>query len=304
MEKTRLAKTDLYVSPICYGTWEIGGMPFFQTPSRSESIRAIHTALDIGVNFIDTSPVYGFCRAEELVGEAISKRDVVIATKCGLYWQGDDIDSIDVDNNPQFIRKDLEGSLKRLRREQIDLYQIHWPEFSNKTPIEETIGALEDLKAEGKIRFYGVCNFSPEKLNAARLYGCISTLQNRFSLLMGGSDEITLCKDIGIAFMAYSPLHRGLLTGEFDKDFTRSDDLMVRRIGEEKDYELNRAKAQKLNEIAISHGVTLPNLVLNYMIRQVHVDIAIVGSKNPLHIQELGGVLSVDINADEIRVIL
>jgi len=109
MEKIRLGSTDLYVSPICYGTWEIGGMPFFQTPDRDTSIRAIHAALDSGINFIDTAPVYGFGRSEELLGQAILGRDVVIATKCGLYWESDNVDSINVDNNPHFIRKDLEA---------------------------------------------------------------------------------------------------------------------------------------------------------------------------------------------------
>ena len=304
MEKTRLAKTELYVSPICYGTWEIGGMPFFQTPERDKAIRAIHAALDIGINFIDTAPVYGFGRSEELLGQAISGREVVLATKCGLYWEGNDVDSININNSPQFIRKDLEGSLKRLKRESIDLYQVHWPEFENKTPLEETIGALEQLKHEGKIRCYGVSNFSSEQLKEAMLYGDISTLQNRYSILMGHTDEIALCDGHGIAFMAYSPLHRGLLTNQFDNNFSESQDPMVRRISEEKDYEINRAKARELNRIAKSHGVSLPNLVLNYMIRHTQVKIPIVGSKNPLHITELGKVLDINIEPDEIRGIL
>lgn len=304
MEKIRLGKTELYVSPICYGTWEIGGMPFFQTPDRDVSIRAIHAALDVGINFIDTAPVYGFGRSEELLGQALFGREVVVATKCGLYWTSNDIDSIDVNNSPQFIRNDLEGSLKRLKREHIDLYQVHWPEFVKRTPLEDTINVLEQLKHEGKIRYYGVSNFSADQLKEAMLYGDISTLQNRYSVLMGHPEEITLCQNTGTAFMAYSPLHRGLLTDRFLNDFSESQDQVVRRISEEQDYEANRRKAEELSEIAKSHGVSLPNLVLSYMVNHTSVNIAIVGSKNIAHIADLEKAFDTKVEPDEIRRIL
>ncbi len=304
MEKAKLGKTDLYVSPICYGTWEIGGMPFFRTPDKSDAIRAIDVAIDIGINFIDTAPVYGFGRSEEILGEALQGKDVIVATKCGLYWTSDDPDTIDVDNSSVFIRKDIEGSLRRLRRETIDLYQVHWPEFEKKTPLEETIDVLEQLKQEGKIRFYGISNFTYGGLAEMTSYGNVSTLQNRHSILTAGSRELDFCQKHNIAFLAYSPLHRGLLTDRFMDDFSSSKDLMVKRIAGEEGYDYNREKARQLYQIAQEYGISLSVLALNHLIKNIGVNVAIVGSKNPKHITQLENIFETDIKPEDIGGIL
>ncbi len=118
MERIKLGHTNLYVSPICYGTWEIGGMPFFQTPDRKEAERTIHAAIDIGINFVDTAPVYGFGRAEKILGDILRKRDVILATKGGLYWTSEDRDTIDVDNSPEFNEQTFQSH--------------YWPKIEHK----------------------------------------------------------------------------------------------------------------------------------------------------------------------------
>lgn len=305
MKKITLGRTRLKVTPICFGTWEIGGMPFFQTPNKKLALKAINSALDVGINFIDTAPVYGFGRAEKLIGEAIRSRrtELILATKCGLFWKDNSIESTFINNSANAIKKNIEESLERLGTDYIDLYQVHWPEKIPKTPIKELIETLEDLQIEGKIRYYGISNFSKSNLEEALLYGSVSTSQNQYSIINSSdsADIIKFCHEKGIAFLAYSPLHRGVLTNTFNKNFSISNDPMVRKISQKDNFKSNISKAAKLYEIAQDYDISLSNLVLNYTLTITGVDVTIVGSKNPTHITDLENVFSFSIKPKDVK---
>jgi aryl-alcohol dehydrogenase-like predicted oxidoreductase len=307
MEKIELGKTGIMVTPICFGAWEVGGEPFFKTTDKEQSIKAINTALDIGINFIDTAPIYGFGRSEEILGEALGprRRDVVLATKCGIVWEKKEMKSIRIDDSRKTIEADIERSLERLKTDYIDLYQVHWPEKDMKTPMEETIGTLESLKEKGKIRAYGVSNFNRELLESTLPHGTVSTLQNRYSILWHDKQEpeFEFCRENSVSFMAYTPLHRGLLTDSFEKNFKKDENMVVQNIGKEKDHESDTEKARTLFRIAQDNNVSLSNLALNYTIRHTGVDIALVGSKNPAHVGELSDVFSFTLSEKDIDAI-
>lgn len=244
MKYRKLGNSDIQASVVAFGAWAIGGW-LWGGADDGESEKALHAALDNGVNFIDTAPVYGFGRSEEVVGRAIKDRrdKVVLATKCGLRWDlrkgdvhfysTDDGISIKPNDMPvhkylhsSSIRMEIEESLKRLQTDYIDLYQTHWQDKT--TPIEDTMGELLKLKDEGKIRAIGVSNATVEQLMA---YGNIQTDQEKFNLLeqkLNNTGQIPFCKKNKISFLAYSPLAQGLLTGKimpgqvFDNNDVRS----------------------------------------------------------------------------------
>jgi aryl-alcohol dehydrogenase-like predicted oxidoreductase len=305
MERIKLGNTGLEVTPVCFGAWEIGGEPFFSTPDKGTVNRVLGAVLDAGINFIDTAPVYGFGRSEELLGEFLGTRrkEIVLATKCGITWDKPELGGIKTINSREVIRRDVENSLRRLRTDCVDVLQVHWPEKNGGTPISETIETLEELKEEGKCRFYGVSNFSRGLLEETLPHGKVSTLQNRFSIVYRDRQEaeFEFCREHGVSFLAYSPLHRGLLTDNFQADLNASENWAVRDIGSENDYETAREKAGKLYEIAREHDTSLASLALNFTIRHTRVDVAIVGSKNPAHVRELAGVLEFDIKPEDAK---
>lgn len=231
--KTRpLGASGIEASVIGLGTWVTGGgTTWGRNPDDHESIRAIHAALDAGVNLIDTAPAYGWGRSEEVVGRAIrGRRDqVILATKCGL-WTDDhrgsyfcEIDGRSMRRSlrPDTIRIELERSLKRLGTEYIDLYQTHWPAMPPEdTPIGETMQCLMDLKREGKIRAIGVSNVSLAELKENCAHGDVATVQLRYSMLHRAPEQdlLPFCAGRRIATLTYMPLEQGLLTGKVGMD--------------------------------------------------------------------------------------
>jgi len=218
-----------------------GGKVWGQDVDDAESMRTIQAGMDGGINFIDTAPAYGFGRAEEVVGKAIKGRreNVVVATKCGLLFSGEPgVDHFFLDGHmlrrnlhPESIRKELEGSLRRLGTEYVDLYQTHWPSMEpDKTPIVETMACLMKLRDEGKVRAIGVCNVSLAELKESAASGAVASCQLRYSLLWRDAEKDVLpwCAKEKTAVLAYQPLEQGLLTGkvtmgrEFGKDDIRS----------------------------------------------------------------------------------
>jgi methylglyoxal reductase len=228
----KLGKSGLDASVVGMGTWVTGGGSVWgANPDDSESIRALHAAIDHGVNLIDTAPLYGFGRSEEVVGKAIQgRRDkVLIATKCGL-WIDDDRGSFFTDYDgrrvnrslrPDTIEIEVEQSLRRLQVDVIDLYQTHWPAVEpEKTPIEDTMACLMKLKDQGKIRAIGVSNVSLEELYENDAAGDLSSDQFRYSMLFRGpeADILPACAEKGIATLTYMSLEQGLLTGKVGMD--------------------------------------------------------------------------------------
>ncbi len=218
MEYRIIPGTNLDVSRISLGTWAIGGWMWGGTDER-RSIETIHAALDKGVNLIDTAPVYGFGKSEELVGMALAeyahKDKVRIATKAGLNW-GDD--GVFRDARAGRIKEEVEGSLKRLGVERIDVYFVHWPD--PRTPMEETAGAMRELHEQGLVKAIGVSNFSPEQMDEFRQYAPLHVCQPPYNIFERSIevDVMPYCRKHNIVLMTYGALCRGLLSGKMSRD--------------------------------------------------------------------------------------
>ncbi|OLE71602.1 MAG: general stress protein, partial [Bacteroidetes bacterium 13_1_20CM_4_60_6] len=230
METIEIGASGLSASRIALGTWAIGGWMWGGNTDLDESIRTIRSAIERGITLIDTAPVYGFGRSEEIVGMALSEglRDrAVIATKVGLEWRDGKVWR---NSSPARIRKEVEESLRRLRTDYIDLYQVHWPD--PRVPIKETAGALARLLKEGKIRAIGVSNYSPTQMAEFRQVAPIHAVQPPYNLFEREAEGVVLpyAAQHDIAVLCYGALCRGLLTGtitsatEFKGDDLRRND--------------------------------------------------------------------------------
>jgi aryl-alcohol dehydrogenase-like predicted oxidoreductase len=284
MEYRQLGNSDLKVSVIGFGGWGIGGAPFWENQGKTASTKALLEAVDLGINFFDTAPVYGFGYSEELMGKTLAPvRDrVIIATKCGLRWKKKALGSMSKNASRQSILEEVEDSLRRLDTDRIDLYMVHWPDAS--TPQEETMRALLEVQKQGKVRFIGVSNYSVEQMEEFGAHGDFVSLQPEYNLLERSIENETVpwCRDHHIGIIAYSPLASGVLTGKYDKN-TRFKDWRSKGIigtfqGEA--YERNIDKVEGLKEIAQAVGKTCGQMALNWVIRQPGVASALLGAKN------------------------
>jgi aryl-alcohol dehydrogenase-like predicted oxidoreductase len=227
MDTRTFGNTDIQVTPVGLGTWAIGGWMWGGT-DEAQSIDTIHRAIDKGIGLVDTAPVYGFGRSEEIVGKALAngRRDqVALATKVALNWN-DDHDKIWRDSTASRIEQEVEDSLKRLQTDRIDIYQVHWPD--PKTPMEETARALEKLYQAGKIRAIGVSNFTPSQMDELQKSVPLHSLQPPYNLFERDIEREILpyCRENGIATITYGGLCRGLLTGKMREDTQfNGDDL-------------------------------------------------------------------------------
>jgi len=223
MQFRRLGNSDLKVSVVGLGTWAMGG-DFFGEVDDEQSIRTIQTAIDNGINLIDTAPAYGAGHSEEVVGKAIQGRrdDVVIATKVGILRDGERF----LNNlKPESIRQEIDDSLRRLNVDVIDVYQIHWPDPN--TPIEESLNELLKIHEAGKFKYLGVSNFKPRLMDQVREITDIVSLQPHYSLLRRDIEKSVLpyCRENNIGVMSYGTLAGGILTGKFTEipDFSEKD---------------------------------------------------------------------------------
>ena len=213
MEQINIGSTSLKTSRIGLGTWAIGGWQWGGT-NEAASIATIRTAVERGVTLIDTAPVYGFGRSEEIVGKALAegglRNHVQLATKVGLAWQDGVIYR---DSRPARIRREVEDSLRRLRTDVIDLYQVHWPDL--ETPFAETARTLDDLRSEGKIRAIGVSNFSPAQMDAFRAFARLDAEQPPYNLFEREieADVLPYARRTALTVLSYGALCRGLLSG-------------------------------------------------------------------------------------------
>lgn len=215
MHYQQLGSSNLNVSRIGYGAWALGGRGWGNHNER-EACRALEACLENGINFFDTAPVYGFGRSEKVLGEVLSgvRTKVVIATKCGLMWN--DSGQVRHDLSRTSLCRDLEASLRRLKTDYIDLYQIHWPD--RRTPLEETLDELVNFQRAGVIRHIGVSNFSAQQLQQACVRANIDAVQQLYNLLQreAENDLLPLCRKKNLGFIAYSPLAQGVLAGKMD----------------------------------------------------------------------------------------
>ena len=305
MEYRQLGKSDLNVSVIGFGAWGIGGEPFWDTEGEDSSVRSIEKAIDLGINFYDTAPVYGFGYSEELLGKALQskRKDVIIATKCGLVWEKEELKAIRKRATRESILEEIDLSLKRLCTDYIDLYQVHWPDES--TPIEETMNTLLQVQKEGKIRYIGVSNYSVDQMKESIKYGQIVSLQPMYSMLERDveKDRLPFCIENEIGIICYSPLASGVLTGKYDEN-TRFEDWRGQGIignftGEVYVSHINKVK--KVAKIAQKHGKTLAQLAINWLLHQQGVTTAIVGVKTPDQVEQNIGAVGWEIPNNDLK---
>jgi aryl-alcohol dehydrogenase-like predicted oxidoreductase len=266
-----------------------------------ESIAAIHQAIDLGINLIDTAPVYGLGHSEEIVGKALQGRrhQVILATKCGLLFPRSKDEPPRRSLSSESIFRECEQSLRRLRSNCIDLYQCHWPD--PQTPLTETMDALMTLRDQQKIRVIGVSNFSCEEIAAAREYAPLHSLQAPFSMLQRRTAEslVPFCMEHDMALLAYSPLSKGLLTGKF-KPGDRLEGIRARDpdfLGSR--FLRNLRLVDRLREVADRYSKTLTQVVINWTVNYPGVTAAIVGAKRASQVAENAGGVGWRLSPDD-----
>lgn len=280
MKKVTLGRTDLQVNPIGLGTNAVGGHNLFPNLSEDAGRELVETALDHGVNFLDSAFIYGLGRSEELIGEIIAKRggrdELVLATK-GAHKEVNG--QIELDNSRDFLRQQVEDSLKRLQTDYIDLYYMHFPD--GRTPLDEVAGTLKELKDEGKIRAIGASNLDFEQLQTFNRDGHLDVLQSEYSLLkrQAEQDLLPYCVEHGISFIPYFPLASGLLTGKFTKDATFDDIRAKDPLFQGDAFLQNLEKVDKLKAIAQSKHAETAHVALAWLLEQDGIDAIIPGAK-------------------------
>lgn len=293
MTVRRLGNSDLRLTPIGLGTWAMGGdgWAFGWGPQDDrDSLAAIHCALDGGINWIDTAPVYGLARAETLVGRALAERRerVMVATKCGRVWD-EQTRAIGKCLTADSVKREAEASLRRLRVEAIDLYQLHWPEPDEQ--IEEGWDAVADLIREGKVRWGGVCNFNLSQLQRIHVWHPVASLQPPYSLLRRDveADLLPFCAAQGIGVLAYSPMQAGLLTGAFTREraaaLPASDWRSRSPYFQEPQLSANLRVVEQLQTLARRRQITVAQLALAWVLRRPELTSAIAGARRAEQIE-------------------
>lgn len=302
MKTTILGKTNLEVSRIAFGTWQLSGE--WGSFDESAAIDAIRHARELGVNFFDTAQAYGFGRSEEVLGAALRdelRRDrdnLVIATKGGINPGGER----PRDAGRAWLRQGVEESLRALQLDHIDLYQVHWPD--EQTPAEETATALQELVDEGKIRHVGVSNYGADQMAAFDRTRPVETLQPPYHLFRRGIEQRTLpyARDENIGVLVYSPLGSGLLTGMLTPESTfESDDWRAQSAAFQGEMlRRNLAVVDRLSEFATTRGITVSQLAIAWVLAQPGVHVAIVGARSARNIESSLAAADVELDADDL----
>lgn len=307
LERKKFGTTDMHITPVGFGAWALGGGDWVYSwgpQDDEESVAAIHHALDVGINWIDTAAGYGLGHSEEVVGKTLagmSDRPLVF-TKCSLVWneKGEFNDSLKRDS----IRRECEGSLRRLKMDYVDLYQIHWPRPDED--IEEGWATLAELQKEGKVRWIGVSNFSVDQIKRAQSIAPVNTLQPPYSLVRPEVENeiLPFCLKNNIGVIVYSPMYSGLLSGKMTPERIKNlptDDWRQR------DPEFQMPRLEKnlelvsvLNEIGKQHGVEAGVVAIAWTLRLPAVTAAIVGMRRPSQVDGIYPSINFRLTTQEI----
>lgn len=296
MDKRQLGNSDLQLSPIGFGAWAIGGgdWAFSWGPQDdNDSIAAIHKAIDLGVNWIDTAAVYGLGHSEEVVGKAIksASQKPYVFTKCAMVWD----EKREITNSLKQIRREVEESLHRLQVEVIDLYQIHWPKPDED--LEEGWTAMADLQREGKVRWIGVSNFNVSQMERAAKIAPITSNQPPYSMINRTveAEILPYCQKNNIGVINYAPMHSGLLTGAMSKErvaaFPEDDFRRKAKNYQEPQLSRNLAIADFLKSIASRHNVTAGVIAIVWTLHHHAITAAIVGGRNAKQVEGVAPAL-------------
>ncbi|HEY5057187.1 MAG TPA: aldo/keto reductase [Acidobacteriaceae bacterium] len=290
MKINQLGTSDMWLSPLGLGTWAIGGGNWSHAwgPQDDEaSMAAIHRALDLGINWIDTAAVYGLGHSEEIVGRAVKQHHIkpFLFTKCGLVWD----EKREVSRSTQHIRRECEDSLRRLQVERIDLYQIHWPaDGEDMVAAWETMAAL---KKEGKVRYIGLSNFGVQEMERLLEVERITSLQPPYSMINRSAEPeiLPFCREHSIGVINYSPQHSGLLTGTMTKERVAAlppDDFRRNAKNyQEPHLSRNLGIAEFLKGIGARHGVSAGVVAIAWTLANPAVTAAIVGARSPEQVE-------------------
>ncbi|MBN9655017.1 aldo/keto reductase [Halobacillus sp. GSS1] len=297
--QTRLGKSELYVNPIGLGTNAVGGHNIYPNLDEEAGKEVVRTALNHGMNFLDTAFIYGPERSEELVGEVMKeykREDIILATKGAHQFKGEDVV---FNNSPEFLKKSVEDSLQRLRTDYIDLFYIHFPDES--TPKDEAVGALKELKDEGKIRSIGVSNFSVDQLKEADKDGYVDVIQSEYNLFKREAEKEMLpyTAENEISFIPYFPFASGLLAGKYNENTTFDDFRAKNPLFQGEKFRRNLEKVEQLRPIAEEKNVGIPHIVLAWYLNQPSIDAVIPGAKRTEQVVDNLKTLDVDLSEEE-----
>jgi aryl-alcohol dehydrogenase-like predicted oxidoreductase len=308
MNTRKLGNLDLMITPVGFGAWAVGGPWQFGWGEQSDddSIAAIHRALELGINWIDTAAVYGLGHSEKVVARALrdwaGKRPYVF-TKCGMVWNEEG--EVSYSLRAESIRRECEASLRRLSMDIIDLYQIHWP-ADDLTETLEGWATMAELQKEGKVRWIGVCNFSVQELQKAREIAPVTSLQPPYSLIRRDIEEdlLPFCERENIGVIVYSPMASGLLTGAMTRErvakFPADDWRRNNSEFQEPKLSQNLALVERLRAIGARHDKSPGEVAIAWTLRNPAVTGAIVGARNAKQVDGIIGGASFRLSPDEI----